>query len=206
MTDASTDTGEPHRPNMTRRWALGVLGATSISVAGAWTWLRLRAPGPGRPPQTGNSDTTLETVAAFSGACFGHQLSAIEIAEVVRSLNGATVVDPPLAGTFPTLVAFVDGAARQHGAAHFIAASAEVRNQIVGDIMTLPVGTRRSAVLALVSPRERDRRQIRWGAMERLPRIYARSGPAWRRRGYARWPGISGDPREYTRPGQQVSC
>jgi hypothetical protein len=184
-----------------RRWFLGALAVAAAAALGVLSRGRWRRPDSGFAA----GDGFLETTAALCGACFGHHLSEAEVGSLMPVMHLLPTVDERLYATLPTVAAFADRAARSRGAESFRSAVFSVQLSVVDQLMG-PVDTRRSALLARISTHERNRRLVRWQAMDRLPGIYAGSAPAWQRRGYTRRPGIGGDPREYTRQGAAYPC
>lgn len=146
------------------------------------------------------------SVAALTGALFGHRLDPDEMLEIERGLVLLAQTDGGWRTELDAAAGYADRNARAGGAASFADAPDPVRYRLVDTLMSAPVDSRRSNLLALVSADERDRRLIRSALVPALAQVYRASGPAWRRRGYTRWPGVPGDPRDYTRPGRAVQC
>lgn len=146
------------------------------------------------------------SVAALTGALFGHRLDPDEMLEIERGLVLLAQTDGGWRKELDAAAGYADRNARAEGAASFADAPDPVRYRLVDTIMTAPVDSRRSNLLALVSADERDRRLTRSALVPALAQVYRASGPAWRRRGYTRWPGVPGDPRDYTRPGRAAQC
>jgi hypothetical protein len=161
---------------------------------------------PGPPDPTPPDPEDLASVAALTGALFGHRLDRDEMLEVGRGLALLAESDRGWRTELAAAGRYADRTARARGAATFADAPDPVRYDLIDSIMGTPVDSRRSRLLALFSADERDRRLTRSALIPALAQVYRASGPAWRRRGYTRWPGVPGDPREYTRPGPAIQC
>jgi hypothetical protein len=204
---------DPRPPHASRRVFLA-LGATAVaSVAAAIPLLRRwrgrqlaqqHVNGPADPSLPARDVT--RTVAHFTGALFGHTLTADDEAELVDRLDFAQRADAGWRNDFAALARYVDRLARHEGAASFAVVTADQRERVLARIMTAPVDDGRSGRLALLSEDERDRRRARTDTIAFLGGLYRRSGVPWRVRGYTHWIGIPGDAREYTRPGMETPC
>lgn len=192
----------------TRRAVLAALVAVALVGIMASRWLRGWIGARNTLPQGDDAElaAALPTAAAFAGACCGHQLDVTETAEVADALRFVTGFDGELAAAIPVVARFADREALERAGVTYLGADATTREAILRTIVDVSVATRRSALLAVVSDHERDRRLIHWYALGRLGRLYPGTPPAWRRRGYVQWPGTGGDPRAYTRAGRVAEC
>ncbi len=188
----------------TRRQLLAVLAAALLAIVaggrGLRHALRVRSTLPHADEEA--VAAALPTAAAFAASCCGHLLDGPEVDEVAADLQFAATLHGDLRRTLPVVARYADREAERHEGVPFLASSSATREAILQAVVADPISTRRSAFVSLVSAQERDRRLIRWHALEHLARVYAGAPPAWRRRGYPRWPGVGGDPRDYTRPPQ----
>ncbi len=159
------------------------------------------------PPDPSPLDRTVADNTAFlAGALFGDSLHGQALSDLRNNVEFIAQVDSGWRSDFAMIATYVDDLARSYGAVSFAAATDDVRERIVDDIMRPSIDSQRSELAALISAHERTRRFLRTDAIPLLAHAYTSSGAAWRRRGYARWPGIPGDPREYTRPGSPYRC
>jgi hypothetical protein len=200
---------------MNRRRAIASLSLTVVAIGAALgipaarrersRRLHLEHQRSGPHPLPLDDDVATAT-ALLIGALFGHTLEGRDLDEMRDRVRFIARMDGGWRADFGMIATYLDRRARAHGATGFDAASADVHERIVDEIMRPAIDSRRSELAALISADERTRRFIRTDAVGLFARAYSTSSAIWRRRGYARWPGIPGDPREYTRPGPAYQC
>jgi hypothetical protein len=147
-----------------------------------------------------------DTLVSFIGAMFGVELSKYDQYELSGLLSFAASADDGWESEYRWLSPYIDNMAKQAGAESFSSATSELRDSIMLDIMSWPVGSFRSKLLAMTTEQGLLRRRMQITTIPHLRRTYLASGVPWRKRGYQSWPGVPGDPRAYSRPGPVTQC
>lgn len=180
---------------------VGGMGGIVLAALGLGS-LRHRAEvGQNAHGATGVAPDAKMTVLAFIGALFGRELSEQDLAELSDRLNYLLSSAAMFNHECAVLVQYLDGLARQRGAATFRSSSAAQKQAMVDKIMQIDPKSILSRVLSRLSGSERDHYRMRWSIVPQLAWVYRNSGAAWRARGYTRWPGIPGDWHDVLAPG-----
>ncbi len=156
----------------------------------------------GANEKAGDGRSSNQTIVALLGALFGHDISSVDQAELLKTLDYVNEIDVELAADFRALAHFVDALARQFGSTDFISATARQRESTLHELMDVDPFSLAARVRARLSDQRRTHHSLRTSTIPRLARLYRACGVAWRRRGYERWPGIPGRWDEYVTEGR----
>ncbi|HWW19423.1 MAG TPA: hypothetical protein VNZ06_01345 [Steroidobacteraceae bacterium] len=177
----------------------GVIAALALAPKG-----RLRLLVPARLPDV-SSQSALTTATLFIGALFAHELTSEDSADLLQRLRETIELESARARDYQVLAQYLDQAAHSSGADSFAAATAALRNHILGELMRVNPGTHFAHLLSRLSAGRREYYRMRASTVPALAWLYRRSSIPWRARGYRRPPGVPDDWRDYLTAGSRQS-
>jgi hypothetical protein len=207
-----------HTPDLSRRRFLIATAVGAVALAGSYPLFRFsRQRWRQRTSAThvyGAADDSefpsgiLQSVALFTGALHGSELTVDDVNELVGRLGDAARWDGGWRTEYRWTAEYADQCSSELFATDFASTDAGQREDIIRFVMTdIPsLRSRKSRIIAALSDAEMKRRKIHHSTIPHLKWLYRLSGVPWRHRGYTAWPGIPRDQLDYTRQGHNPSC
>lgn len=196
---------------ISRRGFLGWAGAGASLVGALGAWNRWRDIArlnheSHKPGASVVDNEVTSTLVHFLGSTFGVALSEADQGELQERLHYAADHDGAWSEEYSWLAAFVDSEARESGAASFVNADIDLREETVRRVFANDVDRRTQKMRAFFQIDGRKLLRMRKSTIPHLVRLYRMSGVPWRHRGYTSWPGVPDDMLAYSRKLETGQC